>query len=281
MIKLLITDLDDTLYSWIGFFIPAFYAMAEEVSRIIKVDLSSLLEEYKHVHQEKGSVEYPFATLLLPSVKATFPTYSRKKIQEELDPAFHRFHSVRKENLKLFPDVKKSLERLVSEGVRIVGYTESAKENGYYRLYRLGVDYLFNSVYVSKSQYRNGKSQILPEKVHVVTGKKPNPVLLKRICEDQGVSLNEAVYVGDSLTKDVYMAKRAGVFSVLIKVPQDVFNMTDYYNKLVAISHWLPEDFEREASLRKECTEKGIVPDAIITSFSDILGIIDSMNQKQ
>lgn len=31
MIKLLITDLDDTLYSWIGFFIPAFYEMVDEL----------------------------------------------------------------------------------------------------------------------------------------------------------------------------------------------------------------------------------------------------------
>lgn len=31
MIKLVITDLDDTLYSWIGFFIPAFYDMVQEL----------------------------------------------------------------------------------------------------------------------------------------------------------------------------------------------------------------------------------------------------------
>ena len=281
MIKLLITDLDDTLYSWVGFFIPAFYAMAEEVSRIIEVDLSSLLDEYKHVHQEKGNVEYPFATLLLPSVKAAFPNYSRKKIQKILDPAFHRFHSVRKDNLKLFPGVKETLEKLVSEGISIIGYTESAKENGYYRLNRLGVDYLFSSVYVSKSQYRSKKSQMLPEKLHTVTGKKPNPVLLKRICADQEVSLTEAVYVGDSLTKDVYMAKRAGVFSILIKEPQNSYNMAEYYNKLVAISHWLPEDFEREAALRKECAEKGIVPDVTIKCFSEIINVIENMNPNQ
>ncbi len=32
MIKLLITDLDDTLYSWIGFFIPAFYEIVDELA---------------------------------------------------------------------------------------------------------------------------------------------------------------------------------------------------------------------------------------------------------
>ena len=73
MIKLLVTDLDDTLYSWIGFFIPAFYGMLDELSLILSVSKSDLLDEYQHVHQEKGSVEYPFATLYLPSVKAAYP----------------------------------------------------------------------------------------------------------------------------------------------------------------------------------------------------------------
>ena len=75
MIKLVITDLDDTLYSWIGFFIPAFYDMVQELSLLINVPQEKLLEEYKAIHQEVGSVEYPFATLNLPSVKKKYCGY--------------------------------------------------------------------------------------------------------------------------------------------------------------------------------------------------------------
>ena len=53
MIKLLITDLDDTLYSWLGFYIPAFYCMVEEVATITGTDQEQLLDEYKMIHQEK------------------------------------------------------------------------------------------------------------------------------------------------------------------------------------------------------------------------------------
>ena len=49
MIKLVITDLDDTLYSWIGFFIPAFYDMVQELSLLINVPQEKLLEEYKAI----------------------------------------------------------------------------------------------------------------------------------------------------------------------------------------------------------------------------------------
>ena len=45
--KMLITDLDDTLYGWLDFFVPAFYSMAEEVACILSVDLSLLINEYK------------------------------------------------------------------------------------------------------------------------------------------------------------------------------------------------------------------------------------------
>ena len=47
MIKLLITDLDDTLYSWMGFFVPAFYGMLDELSVILNEPQQVLIDEYK------------------------------------------------------------------------------------------------------------------------------------------------------------------------------------------------------------------------------------------
>ena len=112
MIKLLVTDLDDTLYSWLGFFVPAFYAMAEEVAAITHVDFSVILSEYKMIHQLTGSVETPFATLQLPSVKRAFPDMTEEQMKEQLDSAFHRFYSVRKRQLKLFPGVRETFIRI-------------------------------------------------------------------------------------------------------------------------------------------------------------------------
>ena len=45
----LITDLDDTLYDWIGFFIPAFYAMVDELVVITGIDKNVLLSK-KSIH---------------------------------------------------------------------------------------------------------------------------------------------------------------------------------------------------------------------------------------
>lgn len=279
MIKLLITDLDDTLYSWIGFFIPAFYEMVNELSSILKKDKKELLREYKLVHQEKGSVEYPYATTHLPSVQAAYPNYTQKELLKILDPVFHRFNSSRKKNLRLYPNVQDTLTELWESGVRIVGYTESAEENGFYRLRKLGIDNLFCKVYVSDSQYENPNSMVLSEKTEVVHGKKPAPELLEQICKSECISTSEAIYVGDSLTKDIYMAKIAHITSILCKYPCDPRIVQELYQKLVAISHWTAIDFEQEQKLKEICFKDNIQPDYTITSFDNVIKIVQELNE--
>ena len=253
MIKLLVTDLDDTLYSWIGFFIPAFYGMLDELSLILSVPKSDLLDEYQHVHQEKGSVEYPFATLYLPSVKAAYPGKTKEELLNILNPVFHKFNSIRKKKLELYPGVKETLEKIAGMGIKVVGYTDSAEENGFYRLKRLGIDDYFQSVYVSDSQFELPDYLPASEKTQIVHGKKPNPAVIHKICQQESVAIGEIVYLGDSLTKDVYMARRAGALSVLCKYSYNAKGQDELYSKLVAISHWTATDFEQEKAIKEIC----------------------------
>ncbi len=278
MIKLFITDLDDTLYSWIGFFIPAFYEMAEELSHILKKDKEALLEEYKRIHQEKGSVEYPYATAYLPSVLNAYPNYTKEELLQELNPVFHRFNSTRKKQLQLYPYVKETLSKIAEMNIKIVGYTESAEENGFYRLRKLGIEDLFCRVYVSGSQFERPDCFPSSAKTHAVLGKKPNPELISQICECESALPGETIYVGDSLTKDIYMAKMAGVVAVLCKYPCDPEKAKELYQKLVAISHWTETDFRREDELKKMCREQGICPDYTIDSFDRLISIIQTLN---
>jgi phosphoglycolate phosphatase len=44
--------------------------------------------------------------------------------------------------------------------------------------------------------------------------KKPNPRLLADICSREGFKPSDAIYIGDSLVKDISMANDAGVDSV-------------------------------------------------------------------
>ena len=76
-----------------------------------------------------------------------------------------------------------------------------------------------------------------------------------------------AVYVGDSLVRDVYMAQRAGVHSAWAK-------FGTLYNKglwpqLVRVTHWTEADVERENNLREQA--RGTEPECVLNRFCDLL----------
>ena len=276
MIKLVITDLDDTLYSWIGFFIPAFYDMVQELSILIDTPEEELLKEYKVIHQKMGSVEYPYATLNLPSVKEKYYGMSDEQVKAQLNPAFHKFNAARKKLLKLYPGVKETLNFFYEHNIIIVAYTESAEENGLYRLKKLEIDKYFKDIYVSDSQFRCSNSIQLSMNKHIVHGKKPNADVLKEICREENISVNEAVYIGDSLTKDMMMAKQAGIISIWCDFSRD--DTKELYSKLVAISHWTEEDFQQEQRYKNEWRENEYSPDYTIHDFGECRKIISRIN---
>lgn len=276
MIKLVITDLDDTIYSWIGFFIPAFYDMVDEISLQLNVSQEQLLKEFKMVHQQVGSVEYPFATLKLPIVKEKYYGYTDEQVKNELNSVFHRFNSTRKRLLKLYPNVEETLRFFHECNISIIAYTESAEENGFYRLKKLGVEHFFDKIYVSDSSYKKMGNIGNSPKTYVVHGKKPNAKILSEICHKEGLSTSEAIYIGDSLSKDMLMAKQAGIRSVWCNYSQ--YQSEDLYSKLVAISHWTQEDFELEKQYKNEWKNNGYQPDFTIHSFDECRKIIAKIN---
>ena len=269
MKKLLVTDLDDTLYGWIDFFVPAFYAMAEEVANITGIDKAQLLCEYKERHQFYRSVEFPYVTLTLPSVVKKYRGCTQEEIKEILNEAFHRFNSVRKRELKLFPNVAETLKELHDRGVTIIGYTESSQENGFYRLGRLGIEEYFKFVYVSVSMYE-AKYPVSP-KITRITTKMPDTNFLAIICADENCEMCDVVYVGDSITKDMYMAHMAGVTAVWYK--KSIKN-EQYYSMLDDITSWSDADFERERQLKEIWERENMKPDYEISDFQALKDIV-------
>ena len=82
----------------------------------------------------------------------------------------------------------------------------------------------------------------------------------------------KAIYAGDSLTKDIYMATLANVTAVQVIYPKE---SNDYYQKLVDITSWTKEDFLREARTREECASQKIKPDYIIENGANYIDDAD------
>lgn len=277
--KLLITDLDNTLYDWVSFYSQSFSAMAEELSKEINVPLDILLSEYKVIHQRFGNSEKPFATLELPSVISYFGTNDKILLQRKLTRVFSAFSSKRNHTLKLYPTVRDTLNILRERGVKIVGHTESLEYNSLYRLYKLDVIDFFDHLYTIEDNHNLHPN---PKNAKVISVKddfiirlssaesKPNPKLLEHICLTENVDIKDAVYVGDSITKDISMAKSIGMKAVWARYGRQF--APELWEILVKITHWTDKDVEREEQLKESFSR--VKPDYSINSFAEILDLM-------
>jgi phosphoglycolate phosphatase-like HAD superfamily hydrolase len=186
------------------------------------------------------------------------------------DPAFHAFNRLRKQNLKLYDGVNETLEQLSRFHVPVVAYTDARVINCLFRLSRLGVKQFFSRLYapghvikkeVDQSAVSNDFVRLLPP-----GDRKPNPQTLMDICSHYRVAPSEALYVGDSLVRDIYMAKGAGLHSAWAKF--GTLYDKALWPKLVRVTHWTDADWQREEILRDEA--RGTESDYILDRFSDL-----------
>jgi FMN phosphatase YigB (HAD superfamily) len=275
---ILITDLDNTLYDWVTFFTYAFREMVGEISRLTGAHEDVLLAEFKSVHQKYGNSEQPYAALELPSVRAAFGTSDRETLITKLDSAFYAFNKRRKELLRPYPDVAETLRRLTDAGIVVVGHTEAIAVNGAWRLQRIDIARYFKRLYTLEGHVVPALDSKDSPWLSLAPGflkelpkseRKPNPALLRDICVREGFEVSQAVYVGDSITRDVSMAKEAGVTAVWAKYGSKYDR--ELWKYLVRVTHWTDADVAREESLRS--IYGSVAPDVTIDSFNELIDL--------
>jgi phosphoglycolate phosphatase-like HAD superfamily hydrolase len=102
--------------------------------------------------------------------------------------------------------------------------------------------------------------------------RKPNPKTLRDICEQLNVDHRFSLYLGDSLVRDVFMAKSAGVVSAWARYGAAVD--PELWARLVRVTHWTEADVEREKELR-ENARLDREPDLTVDGISDLLDMVD------
>jgi FMN phosphatase YigB (HAD superfamily) len=277
--KLLICDLDNTLYDWVAYFVPAFYAMLDKAVEVLGCDREKLLDDFREVHQRYHDSEHPFALLETATINERFKGRERHEIAEMLDAAFHAFNAMRKRYLKLHPGVKETLECIRGRGIRVVAHTDSQLFGVVDRLTRLHLTDYFSNIYCRERPQLGHPDPDIGErwldnfpmqKVRELSKRqmKPDPKVLTEICNTEGVTCPEAAYIGDSIARDILMAKKAGVFGIWAKYGATLDS--DEYAKLVRVTHWTKDDVEREKQLKKDA--ESIRPDFVAeNSFAEIL----------
>jgi phosphoglycolate phosphatase len=279
-IKLLVTDLDNTLYDWVTFFSRAFYAMVNVAVETLGVPREQLLDELRDVHRKHHNSEQPFGLLETATVKRMYGHLPRRMQVASLDNAFHAFNSARKNTLAAYSGVEQTLGRITAGGTVVVGHTEATVTNAQFRLSTLGLSRYLSALYAVEHfgaghpdpERRQPLDEVLEVRHLRQDERKPDPQILFDICRDFGVSPLETLYVGDSVSRDIGMAKEAGVWAAWAKYGLEY--EASHWAGLVRVTHWTDEDVRRasEAKARYGNTAADVV---LQNGFDDLLENFD------
>lgn len=251
-IKLVITDMDNTLYSWIDYVVPAVEAMVDSVCLSTGFPRIKVVQSLKAVYTKYESNEYPFA-LQESSIFAEFPEFmSFDKLV--IQPARAAFAEARRKYLRPYKGVLPTLERLEELGIPVVALTDAPRNPAQSRAKRMGFDKLLHALYTLPSfafpaspegetlvaeeilkREQRGEYRAACEVVELPKEfEKPNPEGVLQICRKMGVAPSETLIVGDSLKKDVAVAQRVGAIDCWAEY--GTYVSTEYRERLDTIS---------------------------------------------
>jgi hypothetical protein len=201
-----------------------------------------------------------------------------------LDPAFHAFNSMRKKIAKVEPRCARRLASARAGGgnsrcsyrKQAIRRIRPAATARYHEIFSEGLLPRAAGHRASRSGWdasvawlKRVPLQIAKELAHHQT--KPDPDVLLEICRTEEVAPEDAAYVGDSIARDMLMAKR-GVFAIWAEYGAQ--HDRRLYADLVRVTHWTPEEVAREQKLKAEATL--MQPDYIASSsFLDVLTALD------
>src|SRR5579859_3236830 len=132
MLKLVVTDMDNTLYPWVDYIVPAVEAMVDSVCRSTGFPRIKVVQALKAVYTRYESNEYPYA-LQESSIYEAFPDFgSFDKLV--IEPARAAFAEARRRYLRPFRCVLDTLRQLKKCGVPVVALTDAPRNPAEYRV---------------------------------------------------------------------------------------------------------------------------------------------------
>lgn len=279
---MVITDLDNTLWDWFAAWHAGFEALLNGLVRESGVSQEQLEREIRAIHQANGTTEYTGLVDEIPSLLAL--TEPDRPSQVFRGP-IRDLQQARRVSTLLYPGVAETLATLKGQGIRLVAYTDSLAYWTEWRIRRTGLDGVLDALYSAPdhtfpvgrspedlrtrpSEYYGLKATTHRTLPHGVV--KPNSGVVHRILDDEQIGKEEAVYVGDSLFKDIAMAQAAGVLDV--HAQYGVSHDRREYELLRRVSHWTDADVDRERQSRR-AVSPSVVLDRGFPQLLEAIGV--------
>lgn len=248
MIRAVVTDMDNTLYSWVDYIVPSLEAMVDSLCRTTQLPRIRVVQALKQVYERYESNEYPFA-IQESNLFETFPHDFDSFNHLVITPAREAFAAARARYLRPYPGVVAALTELEALGVPVVALTDAPRNPAERRARKMKLDPLLTALYTLPA-FPFPKSGVAPEirrraeespvtlACRVVElprdHEKPDPRGLLRICEDLAVSPAEVLVVGDSRPKDVAVAQAVGALDAWAEY--GTYVSVEYRERLAIIS---------------------------------------------
>jgi FMN phosphatase YigB (HAD superfamily) len=290
-VRLVVTDMDGTLYSWIDYIVPAVEAMVDAVCEATGFQRIKVVQSLKAVYSKHESNEYPFA-LQESTIFNEFPEFgSFDKLI--IEPARIAFAGARRKYLQPYKGVTDTLKTLKERGLPVVALTDAPRNPAEQRVRHMQLDQYLSAIYTLPGftfpAGPDGHALVAPDILQKeVRGEyraackvvelpreceKPNPRGLLDICKEFQVEPREVLLIGDSVKKDIAVAREVGALDAWAEY--GTYVSLEYRERLDIIS--APAITRRHAaSVFEGGQKKTIEPTHTLSSFSQILGIIDA-----
>lgn len=274
----IITDVDNTLYDWVHLWAGAFGSLVAALTRLTGVGVEEWIRAARAVHVRRGATECP-SLLAEMADSALWPL--RLDASRVLPPAAAAYRDYWDHHLAPYPGMRESLTALAARGHTVVAYTEGDVSIAASRLARMGLAGVIRRVFgraalptpANASHCLVGASRHVPIAVDFIPRDdvKPNTAGLGAILARCGTTGAGAVYVGDSLWKDVGMAKSLGMPALWAHYGT-VRDSSDAA-LLDRVGHWPAADVARE----RQATPADVRPDAILEHPSELVDVVGRM----
>jgi FMN phosphatase YigB (HAD superfamily) len=277
----IIMDFDNTLYDWVGQWYAAFKPMFDEIVAISGLSPELLKSEIRKIHQRHHTSEYSFLIESLEVIRDG----SIENTLAKYRPAIEKAQSGRRSALALYPGVSEALRAMKAAGKTLAVFTESQTFYTTMRFKKFELDGLIDFLFTSDDHATPSEDYLQSVRAHPAdyykitntkhrsVGKghlKPDPAILFEIVSEIGSQASECLYVGDSLYKDVAMAKDANIFAVWAEYGES--RGQPGYDFLRDVSHWTAEDVEKDRVLKRQDVKADVI---LKNRFSELLDVID------
>jgi FMN phosphatase YigB (HAD superfamily) len=291
-IRLVVTDMDNTLYSWVDYIVPAVEAMVAAVVQATGLPRLKVVQSLKEVYTRHESNEYPYA-LQESSLFREFPEFgSFDKLV--IDPARAAFSEARRKYLRPYKGVVDTLVALKARGIVVVALTDAPRNPAEQRAKRLGIDGHLSTIYTMPGftfpAGPDGAALVAPDILQKeVKGEyraacpvielprdweKPNPRGLEQILATHGRRPEEVLVVGDSVKKDMAVAQALGCHDCWAEY--GTYVSLEYRERLDIISSSAITR-RHASSVYESASGAQVTPSHVLSNYAQLLGLIDRL----